>query len=184
MKQQLVLTVIGPDRPGLVRAIAHEVVSAGGDWLESRMATLAGTFAGVVLVAVPHERADALGARLQALQSQGLRVGVEVGSADPLPVSGRLLQLELLGQDRPGIVREVTHLLAERQVSVEELETDTISGAFSGETLFRARARLRVPAALPTEALRGLLEDLANELMVDVNLEEPEHTAPAAGVPR
>ena len=71
----------------------------------------------------------------------------------------------------PGIVRDVSRLLAERQVSVEELETDTVSGAFSGETLFKARARLRVPAQLATHELRGLLEALAHELMVDVSVE-------------
>lgn len=173
MKTQLVLTVIGPDRPGLVRAISREVTAVGGDWLESRMATLAGKFAGVVQVAVPADQADRLAAQLRALESpEGLRIGVEAGSGDRAPAAGRLVQLELLGQDRPGIVRDVSRLLAERQVSVEELDTDTVSGPFSGETLFKARARLRVPAALPTAELRGLLESLANELMVDLSLDE------------
>ncbi len=174
MKRPLVLTVTGPDRPGLVRAVSQEVADAGGDWLESRMATLAGTFAGVVLVAVPDERTAALAQRLQALESQGLRIALEPGAAEPPKAAGRLVRLELVGQDHPGIVRDVSRLLAERQISVEELETDTVSGAFSGETLFRARARLRVPAQLPTNELRSLLEALANELMVDVNLEALE----------
>ena len=174
MKRPLVLTVTGPDRPGLVRAVSQEVADAGGDWLESRMATLAGTFAGVVLVAVPDERAAALAKQLGALEAQGLRVSIEPATAEPPRAAGRVVQLELVGQDHPGIVRDVSRLLAERQISVEELETDTVSGAFSGEMLFKANARLRVPAALSTPELRSLLEALAHELMVDINLEALE----------
>lgn len=180
MKTQLVVTVIGPDRPGLVLAISQEVAAVGGDWLESRMATLAGKFAGVVQVAVPGAQADVLVVRLRALESQGLRLVIETGSGESVAPAGRPMQLDLLGQDRPGIVRDVSRVLAERQVSVEELETDTVSGAFSGESLFKARARLRVPLGLPTHELRLRLEALANELMVDLKLEEGD----APPVPR
>ncbi|HSN33125.1 MAG TPA: ACT domain-containing protein [Ideonella sp.] len=175
MKTSLVLTAVGRDRPGLIRAIAQEVAAAGGDWLDSRMAALAGQFVGVVQVAVPADAADALAARLRALEAEGLRLTVEAGAheASAAP-AGRMLHIELLGHDRPGIVRDVSSLLAEHQVSVEELETGTESGAFSGESLFRARACLRVPPTLPTDVLRGLLQTLGNELMVDVNLEEDE----------
>jgi glycine cleavage system regulatory protein len=169
-KTDLVLTVIGPDRPGVVSALSNEVTEAGGDWLESRMAALAGQFAGVVRVAVPAGAREALVARLQALATQGLKLVIESG-AEP-PSQGRMLHIELLGHDRPGIVHELSSLLADNQVSVEELETDTESGAFSGETMFKARACLRVPLALATEALRARLQTLGNELMVDVTLEE------------
>ena len=85
--------------------------------------------------------------RLNALASQGLRLAIERGSDEPAPRADRSLRLELLGQDRPGIVRDIAAVLAEQRISVEELETETLSGSFSGETLFKATARLRVPAA-------------------------------------
>lgn len=170
LKTDLVLTVIGPDRPGLVSALSHEVTSAGGDWLESRLAALAGQFAGVVRVAVPPAARERLVARLEALSTHGLKLVIETG-AEPR-AAGRLLHVELLGHDRPGIVHELSSLLADNQVSVEELETDAESGAFSGETLFKARACLRVPASLSTETLRERLQTLGNELMVDVTLDE------------
>jgi glycine cleavage system regulatory protein len=172
MKIPFVITLIGADRPGLVRALAQEVAAAEGDWLESRLAALAGKFAGVVQVAVPEAHSAALIARLKALEAQGLRVTVEAGSSAGASAPGRVVQLDLIGQDRPGIVRDIARLLAERQVTVDELETGTSSGAFSGETLFKAHARLRVPPQLPTGELRSLLEALANELMVDVTVLE------------
>ena len=170
MKSHLVLTVIGPDRPGLIRALAQEIAAAGGSWLESRMASLAGQFAGIVLAEVPELEADALVARLEALQSQGLRLAIARGTAEAPAAADRSLQLELVGQDRPGIVRDIARVLAEQRISVEELETETVSGSFSGESLFKATARLRVPAALPTSELRAALEALADELMVDISL--------------
>jgi glycine cleavage system regulatory protein len=173
----LTLTLIGRDRPGLVRALSERVAVVGGNWLESRMARLAGRFAGVVLVDVPEDGAERLARDLDALEAEGLRVAVARGplgaeGAAP-PAAGRhALTLELVGQDHPGIVRDIARALAGRGVNIEELATEVASGSFSGERLFRATARLSAPAELPTEALRDTLEALANELMVDVELEE------------
>ena len=164
----LVLTIIGPDRPGLVEALSRTVADHGANWLESRMAHLSGQFAGIVRVSVAAERAEALGSALRSLES--LRVHVETATGAPDRDAPALL-LELLGQDRPGIVREVSHALAARGVNVEELETECSSAPMSGETLFRARARLRLPPEVAEDELRQLLEKLADELMVDVALD-------------
>ena len=164
--------MIGLDRPGLVEALASAVADHDANWLESRMAHLSGQFAGLLRVAVPSDRADALTRALGALQ--GLEVAVqrsEVSTATPAP---RAFVLELLGQDRPGIVRDVARALAVRGVSVDELETSCSSAPMSGELLFRARARLRLPTELELDELRVTLEKIANELMVDLNFDEEE----------
>jgi glycine cleavage system regulatory protein len=57
-------------------------------------------------------------------------------------------------------------------VNIEDLETDVSSAPMSGDMLFRARASLRVPATVTVERLRGILEALAGEIMVDVALGE------------
>ena len=163
----LILTVIGPDRPGLVRALSQAVAARGGSWLESRMARLAGQFAGIVMVEAP----ESLLGDLAALESQGLRiVGQVVGVAEPgePAEAGESLALEVVGNDRPGIVRDVARILAESGVNIEELTTGVEAGSFSGGTLFRATARLRAPNAAAVEAVRTGLEQLGNELMVDI----------------
>ncbi|HEY0181381.1 MAG TPA: ACT domain-containing protein [Rhodopila sp.] len=163
----LILTVVGPDRPGLVRALSEAVAAGGGSWLESRMARLAGQFAGIVLVEGPEALLD----DLRALEDQGLRIVVESGQG---PASGAVapaeprLALEVVGNDRPGIVRDVARILAESGVNIEELTTGVASGSFSGEALFRATALLRAPSAAAVEAMRTGLEKLGNELMVDI----------------
>ncbi|MFL5256831.1 MAG: glycine cleavage system protein R [Rhodopila sp.] len=168
----LILTVIGSDRPGLVRALAQAVAAHGGSWLESRMARLAGQFAGIVRVEAP----DSLLADLKALEGQGLRIVVQSGDEGPaVPAPAPRLALEVVGNDRPGIVRDITQILAGCGVNIEELITGVASGSFSGEALFRATALLRAPDEDAVEAVRAGLEQLGDELMVDIQ-EAPDES--------
>lgn len=170
--KDLVLTLIGPDRPGLVEAVSDVVAAHGGNWLESRMAHLAGKFAGVLRVEIPEDKTAALTQALAQLETQGLRIVVEPSLDAPNPAPTRILELSLLGQDRPGIVREVSQLLATHKVNVEDLVTDRTSAPMSGEMLFSARARLHAPTTLDLSVLRQGLERLAHDLMVDLRLVE------------
>src|SRR5256885_16501948 len=117
MRSSLVLTVIGPDRPGLVELIASTVAAHGGNWEESRMAHLAGQFAGILNVSLPEPQINALRHALEALSTHGLRV-VSVTTAPPTRESVRILELELTGTDREGIVRDVARVLAAGSGSV------------------------------------------------------------------
>ena len=167
----LVLTVIGDDRAGLVDALAGPIARHGGNWDRSHMARLAGKFAGIVVVSVPDERTDDLTAELDMLTAQGLLdVTVAIAANDGPPSPDDFLQLHLVGQDRPGIIREIAGALAQRNVSIEELETSATSAPMSGELLFEAIATLRVPADVDPADLRGALEAIANELMVDLDV--------------
>jgi glycine cleavage system regulatory protein len=173
----LVLTLIGPDRPGIVEAVAEPIAAHGGNWLESRMAHLAGQFAGILRVEVPDDRAPALVEALRKLEQRGLHVTVEAGPRPPPVRERRLLVVDLVGLDRPGLVREISHVLAERGVNIEELVTDRSTAAMSGELLFRSRARVNVPAQVDAAELRARLEKLATDLMVQVSLGEGEESA-------
>jgi glycine cleavage system regulatory protein len=173
----LVLTLIGPDRPGLVEAVAGIVADHGGNWLESRMTHLAGKFAGILRAELPPERAAAALEALAALESQGLKVVAETVARTERPAPQRTMDLELLGLDRPGIVREISQLLAQNGVNVEELVTDRKSAPMSGETLFEARVHVHVPAGTDVAKLRAALERVASDLMVEIKLEDRPATA-------
>ena len=175
MTTSLVLTVLGPDRPGLVEQIARLVADHGGNWVESRMAHLAGQFAGILRVEVPAEQAAALSAAIAALQQAGLDSVIHRDSA-PLAPTARsapnqpALHLELVGQDRPGIVRDISRVLAAQGVNVEELSTECVAAPTTGQALFRAAAQLRLPSGLTVDDLRTALEQVAADLMVDVTI--------------
>lgn len=168
----LVMTVIGPDRPGLVESVASLVTEHGGNWLESRMSRLGGHFAGILRLEVPAEREAALVAALRQLEARGLSTVVHPDQPKPLPSIPRLSVLEIVGQDRPGIVRQISHALAGFGVNVEELQTECASAAMSGETLFKARATLSIPESCDTAQIRQTLEKIAEDLIVEISLAE------------
>jgi glycine cleavage system regulatory protein len=169
----LVLTLIGPDRPGLVEAVAEVIANHGGNWLESRMAHLTGKFAGILRVEIPTDRVAALTAALSTLQERGLRVIAEPSvGAESAPVQARTMELELVGLDRPGIVREISQILARSGANVEELSTNRSSAPMSGEMLFSAKTRVRLPPLADVARLRADLERMASDLMVEIKLVE------------
>lgn len=168
----LVLTAIGDDHAGLVRALSGVVADHNGNWETSRMAHLAGKFAGIVMVTVPDDDVDALVADLEPLRERGLlEVSAEL-SAPALRATGQpRITLELVGLDRPGIVRDVSDVLAKRNVNIEELETETVSAPMEGGTIFKARATLTLPDMVSVDYLTEAFEDLAGQLMVDIEID-------------
>lgn len=179
----LVLTFVGDDRPGLVGAISEKIAACGATWLESRSARLAGKFAGILLVGVPDAKAAQLRESLRMLDRAGLHLSVDEGAPEDAETrSGRLLRLDLLGHERPGIVRDVTVALTGLGVNIEEFASDLESAPFTGAKMFRAHARLRAPASLEIEELRATLERLAGEMMVDLTVGDAEpHDGPVRG---
>ena len=161
-----VLSAIGADQPGLVGRLSAVIADHGGNWLESRMAHLGGQFAGILRVGIPGEREADFLAALRALGTTGLSVQAHRDSG-PAAAAGTLARIEVVGQDRPGIVRQISLLLAEHKVNVEELETHWEHGAMSGEMIFTARATVRLPPTCPLARLRQALEQIAADLMVD-----------------
>jgi glycine cleavage system regulatory protein len=166
-----ILTVTGDDRPGLVSDLAAPIKAHGASWERSQMTRLAGKFAGIVLVTVADQRHDALVADLRALEAQGLQMVLE-RTDEPVERESLRLQLDLLGADHPGIVAEISAALADRGVSIEELSTDVRDAPMAGGMLFEARAVLNAPPTTSTEALRSILEGLADELMVEIRLSD------------
>lgn len=172
MNITMILTVTSPDRTGLVESIAKTVAQHDGNWVQSSMSRLAGRFAGVVRVDVPRDKADALGKALAQLDQQGLHIRVEQVADDVPDQPARRLHLEIIGQDHPGIIRDVTQLLTHRNINVIDLTTRVESAPWSGEQLFRAKANLVAPADLPVDELRQTLEALGQRIAVDITLED------------
>jgi glycine cleavage system regulatory protein len=172
MLANLVMTVIGADRPGLVEMVAARVADHSGNWLESRMCRLGGQFAGILRVEVPGERRDGLVNALRTLEVDGLRVIIHAepgGKADSVR-GGALATLELVGNDRPGILRGVAAVFARHGLNVEELSSEIVSAPMGGGALFQARATVWAPEASRLAAVRDDLERLAADLMVDIRL--------------
>ena len=176
MPTSLVLTILGEDRPGLVESLASIIAAHDGNWLESRMAQLAGQFAGILRASVPDANATALINALQGLAVHGLQVVAARSTTDEAAQHSRWLMLDLVGNDHLGIIRDLARTLAQRGINIEELQTACTSAPMTGGMLFKTHARLRVPPEVAVSELQVTLEQLAHDLMVSITLEGPVRT--------
>jgi len=183
MHQALVISIVGPDRPGIVSKLAEVVANHDADWLVSHMANIAGQFAGIVQVEVPADSHDALVTALDAIGDDSLIITIAdalidgqtddaTGGSSSAKARGKTLLLELTGLDHPGIVRDIGRVLAELDISVDALETERSSGSMSGEMLFVAKATLALPDGVSIDAVDDALQTVSAGLMVDVVLED------------
>jgi glycine cleavage system regulatory protein len=167
MSSKVILTVIGSDRPGLTAALAEAVLAAGGNWLESHLARLAGRYVGSVLVEIAPDRLEALHQAVADVDAKGLNVSL-VAAGEAEAMGGRRLTLQLVAQDRPGIVNELAQALAPLKVNIESLETRAEDGAWSGARLFRAEVSASLPPGVGEADVQAALEGVSAEIMVDL----------------
>jgi len=168
----MVLTVYGDDRAGLVDSVAEAVDSNGGSWDKSYMAELAGKFAGVVAITIPDAKVAGLLASFAPLRAEGLDIDVHAVDSVPDAESQREMHLVINGQDHPGIIHDVSHALAARDISIAELATETRDAPMGGGVLFEAQLTLHAPQATSFGELHAAIAKLADELVVDFELSD------------
>ncbi|MCE2989389.1 MAG: glycine cleavage system protein R [Burkholderiales bacterium] len=176
MLTSLVVSIVAPDRPGIVSEVSDKAAEFGGNWADSVMASMAGYFAGILHLQVPNANADLLVSALNAMASPSVQISVARtlpgGSAAAVaPLKGGV-KLDLVGQDRPGIIHAISAQLSRLGISIVKLQTRISSGAMSGENMFHMQAQLQLPPNVDEDTLRAALEGLANELMVDITLDD------------
>lgn len=167
------LTLIGPDATGIVARVAAIVESSGGNWLDSRMIRLGGYFSGILRIAIPEDALAAFGEEVKGfLKESGFQVAIQPAELAPVEASGAVAQLELSGQDHPGIVHAIFSVFRKSGVNVEELSTGLQAAPWSGTPIFAAKAVLKVPEAVSLDDLQANLEALAGDLLVDVDFRQ------------
>lgn len=172
--QYLVINAVGPDRPGLVDSISQYVYQRGGNVEASRMATLGDQFAILMLVSAEGEKIGVIADQLDQLEAESaLRCRVTPTAAPPehAPAAEALpYELTVASMDHPGIVRAVSHHLAERGVNIAAMDTRVEHAPHTGTSLFILTARLDVPAQTNIPRFRNELNALAEDLNVDISL--------------
>ena len=167
MTTYLVLTIIGEDRPGIVESLAEIISDHSGNWLESSMSQLAGKFAGILRVSVKEEKCEALINSLENL-SKNLKLIIEKVSRENYEEVRQIVEVRLIGNDRPGIIREISKTVTDLAVNFEKLTSECAPAPMSGDALFKASASLKIPKGVSVELLKRALENLADDLIVDI----------------
>jgi glycine cleavage system transcriptional repressor len=172
---QLIITAVGPDRPGIVGELTAHLHAAGANLLESRMVNLRGEFAMMILLELPNEAAEKIAHELPATgERMKLRVSVTPLQSAGSAAKGMRYRLRTYSMDQPGIVARLTGVLRSHGVNIEELSARQESAAFAGSPLFLTEMRLTVPTNVPLGRLRAELEGVGNELNCDVDLDPAE----------
>lgn len=169
MLKSIVITLIGDDRPGIVESVSRIIVNYHGEWVESRLVNLSGKFAGVLRANIPQQECDAFTVALEE-GTPGLSVSIEQAHAEEA-AKGKCYKLELVGQDRPGIIHRISSALVKNGATVDEMESEVTDASMSGEKLFKANITLCLAKGYKIDDLSDELEELANELIVDIVIE-------------
>ena len=167
MRTYLVLTVIGEDKPGIVESLARAISDHSGNWLESSMSQLAGKFAGILRVSVSEDESGSLISSLNSL-SDDLKLVIERVSYEDYDETHQIIEVSLIGNDRPGIIREISRAVTDLAVNFEKLTSECMPAPMSGGVLFKASASLKVPQGLSVDLLQSALENIADDLIVDI----------------
>ena len=158
---ELVLTIIGRDRAGVVAALADVVRFHDGNWKRSELAEIAGVFAGVVVVEVGDDRVDELLTNLLVLRDQGVHVTAQQVEAPTAVPDAEEVRLRLTGEDRPGVVHEVSTAISELGISISRLGTVTDLPGEDGGTRFEITVRLTVPVEADLDAVLDSIGEVA-----------------------
>lgn len=172
MKRNVVITVMGTDRPGIVEMVTEILVEHGANIEKSRMARLGGEFAGIILVTIDDSKIEGLLEDLEMLEERALEVTTKIsGEAPTIQFVGYVpYELSISGADHEGIVHSIAEYLAAQGVNIEELSTNVTNAPISGTPLFSMRSIVEVPRRLRTPKLRDKLAKIADEQGVDIEL--------------
>ncbi|MGI0118109.1 glycine cleavage system protein R [Zooshikella sp. RANM57] len=170
---EVVITLLAPDRPGIIETISQIIAAHEGNWLDSKLSLFNGQFAGIAHIYVPNKFLPSLTEQFNQLTAQ--KIAIHHAVIDPANTASAeeeiTYTLHLLGNDRPGIVRDITKILLEFKINITDIQTEHTSAPMSNDAIFKASAVLRVPQSANIDLIKSNLEKLANELIVDVTLD-------------
>ncbi len=165
--KSIVLSVLGDDKPGMIDGLSSIIVSHNGDWVESKMSKIEGKFAGILRVNIPGDTIEPLVKELMSADL-GLSIACEELRAPESLAEFKNYNIELIGNNHTGIIRQLSHVLANLGANLEEINTEVIEGTMSGEKLFKAKINLHLPLGVDEDFVRAKLEQIANEMMVEI----------------
>ncbi|MBY5993898.1 glycine cleavage system protein R [Ferrimonas balearica] len=162
MTALFLMTVMGPDRPGMLNQLAALTHQHQGKWLNSRMINLEGQFAAIIKVEVPKSQQQ----QLQEALMETPRMHLQIHDCHPeWSAPDRTLALQIDAKDQPGLINDITSALTSHGINVEQMECHRVASA-EGGTLFTAELALSVPAELDPDLVVMELEGLHSHLMV------------------
>lgn len=172
MTDSVVFVVTGEDRPGVVESIAEVVASHEASWVESEVVRVAGKVAGILQVEVPKQNADKLISDMQALGSRGLQIRVDTRSGEDPHLNDRQAAVEISGPDKPGIVLQISRILARNGINIDEFHTQRLEVTSGGGRSFRADIRVSMPKHIDSRDIARAIDLMSDSLHLEATMHE------------
>ena len=172
MRTNIIFTLTGPDRIGIVEAVTKRLLNHGANVESSRMARLGGEFAILMLVSLPAEELASLESDVESLVAQGYKVTTSLTQQTYAETHPGWLPFKIgvEGADHEGIVHQVARHLSERGINIESMETGVDYAPVSGTPLFTMTAIVAVPPGLVKAEWQTALQEAGEALNVDIRV--------------
>ncbi len=171
MPKNIVLTLTGRDKVGIVDSVTSVIAERSGNVESSRMARLGGEFAMLMLVAVPDKEFTNLDRDFQQLREEGYQVSLLPTEDDSNKYAGWLpYEIEVTGADHEGIIHDISHHLASQGINIESMDTSSTPAPMSGTPLFTMKGIVLVPPQLIFHVWSDALEEIGDNLNVSVKV--------------
>lgn len=172
MKQFLVVSVLGEDRPGTLDRIAGEILDCGANISETRMSVLGREFAMVLLLEGKWDALARLEAAFERIRSKNnvqigvRRTGERPAERDRLPYS-----VDAVCLDQPGIIFRLTAFFSRQDIGISEMATRCYPATHTGAPMCSVQMTVNVPAEIHIASLREEFMDFCDQANLDAVLE-------------
>ena len=177
--KRLIISAVGPDRPGIVSEISGVITSHGGNIEKSRMTRLGSDFTIIMLVMVDSKWEESLVVALQAIKelsitTKGTEPNTVIKGENCQVTGGENCQISLSGADNEGIVKVLSKYLAGKSINILEMETHISNAPVTGTPLFNLIAITSTPVNLNMSNIQSDLNQIAQKLGVEITVNQSE----------
>lgn len=166
----VVVAALGPDRPGIIAGITAVLLREHGNLEDSAMTILHNQFTMTMVVSTPSTADDVYADLAPVALDLGLLISVREVT-EGLDSAGEPFVVRVHGADRPGLVHDVTGLLAAHGINVTDLATRLVGDAAPTYVMHVA---CDVPPEVNIDAVRTELAALATRLEIHATLQPAE----------
>lgn len=166
MKSNFITTVYGPVIPGIIKVLAQATRSLGGEWLTSKVIKLDGQFAAIMNVIVEQEQEKILKSGLEE-KFPSFRFIYSVPKTASRGIT-KTINLVVDCIDRRGLTGDLSAILANLDIGVEDMECKRFSMDGIGDPVFSARLTLSVPVDADSEMIADEIETLSEDVRVNI----------------
>lgn len=172
MQNFLAITAIGTDRPNLVDTFTKAIRDCGCNIVDSRMTVLGDSYCMMLLLSGSWDSIAKFENMQSRLESKH-QLKITMMRTEQRKKAGGLMPyaIEVVSSDHIGIVNDISHFFAEREIRIEDLYSGTYAAAHTGTTMFSLHMTVSIPTDLSIAALRSEFMDFCDQLNLDAIME-------------